>query len=128
MPTSVNGRRVNIQHDEENKRLFDLIHFRPDQINATGLSPRILLVVEGNRNLLFTYQLNTVEIMIKYYLGLEVERVGAPGGPVEGSNVTLICSTAFTSRFRPELQWESQKPNQSTNIEIYEGEHFLLIL
>ena len=61
--------------------------------------------------------------MTKYYLGLEVERVGAPGGPVEGSNVTLICSTAYTTRFRPELQRESQK-NQSTNIEIYKGENF----
>jgi hypothetical protein len=50
MPSTVNGRRANIQHDEENKRLFDLFHFRPDQINATGLSPRILLVVEGNSN------------------------------------------------------------------------------
>jgi hypothetical protein len=30
-------------------------------------------------------------------LGIEVERVGAPDDPVEGSNVTLICTSYLLS-------------------------------
>jgi hypothetical protein len=30
-------------------------------------------------------------------LGIEVERVGAPDDPLEGSNVTLICSSSVIS-------------------------------
>jgi hypothetical protein len=41
-------------------------------------------------------------------LGIEVERVGAPDDPVEGSNVTLICTSfsapsALTSKINPSL-------------------------
>jgi hypothetical protein len=31
----------------------------------------------------------------KTILGIELERTGAPADPVEGSDVTLICSTAY---------------------------------
>jgi hypothetical protein len=41
-------------------------------------------------------------------LGIQVERVGAPDDPVEGSNVTLICTSfsapsALTSKINPSL-------------------------
>jgi hypothetical protein len=85
----VNGKPANIQHNDTDIEEMIRRIFPVDRIEAVWITFRFL--VPGNKNSDITpvnlYKLNAI-----MQLGIEVERVGAPDDPVEGSNVTLICT------------------------------------
>ncbi|XP_046654208.1 vascular endothelial growth factor receptor 1-like [Daphnia pulicaria] len=71
LPSWNENKRINIKYDDDTEEFRSWL-FPLDAINETDIT-RLPVIVQG----------------------IELERTGAPADPVEGSDVTLICSTAY---------------------------------